>query len=114
MCFPCLLESYSGVETAGVVMSADSEGGVFHRCHPILVAFVWEFTKETIDLPLGCLQRRNLAGASAGLVMSADSERGVAFAPCGAPPAVSSLQSGLNLTTAISQKCEALPRSARI
>ena len=27
-----------------------------HRCHPILVAFVWELTKETIDLPLGCLQ----------------------------------------------------------
>ena len=28
---------------------------IFHRC-PILVAFVWELTKETIDLPLGCLQ----------------------------------------------------------
>ena len=27
-----------------------------HRCHPILVAFVWELNKETIDLPLGCLQ----------------------------------------------------------
>ena len=27
-----------------------------HRCHPILVAFVWELTEETIDLPLGCLQ----------------------------------------------------------
>ena len=27
-----------------------------NRCHPILVAFVWELTKETIDLPLGCLQ----------------------------------------------------------
>ena len=27
-----------------------------HRCHPILVAFVWELTSETIDLPLGCLQ----------------------------------------------------------
>jgi len=27
-----------------------------HRCHPILVAFVWELTKETIDFPLGCLQ----------------------------------------------------------
>jgi len=25
-------------------------------CHPILVAFVWELTKDTIDLPLGCLQ----------------------------------------------------------
>jgi len=27
-----------------------------HRCHPILVAFVWELTEETIDSPLGCLQ----------------------------------------------------------
>ena len=26
------------------------------RCHPILVAFAWELTKETIHLPLGCLQ----------------------------------------------------------
>jgi len=26
------------------------------RCHPILVAFVWELTRETIYLPLGCLQ----------------------------------------------------------
>ena len=29
---------------------------ISHRCHPILVAFVWEFTEETIHLPLGCLQ----------------------------------------------------------
>ena len=29
---------------------------IFHRCHPILVAFEWELTKETIHLPLGCLQ----------------------------------------------------------
>jgi len=28
---------------------------ISHRCHPILVAFVWELTKETIDLPLACL-----------------------------------------------------------
>ena len=26
------------------------------HCYPILVAFVWELTKETIHLPLGCLQ----------------------------------------------------------
>ena len=26
---------------------------ISHRCHPILVAFVWELTKETINLPLG-------------------------------------------------------------
>jgi len=29
---------------------------ISHRCHPILVAFVWELTEETIHLPLGCLQ----------------------------------------------------------
>ena len=29
---------------------------ISHRCHPVLVAFVWELTKETIDLPRGCLQ----------------------------------------------------------
>ena len=29
---------------------------ISHRCHPTLVAFVWESTKEIIDLPLDCLQ----------------------------------------------------------
>ena len=29
---------------------------ISHRCHPILVAYVWELTKETIYLPLGCIQ----------------------------------------------------------
>ena len=29
---------------------------ILHRCHPILVEFVWELTEETVDLPLGCLQ----------------------------------------------------------
>jgi len=29
---------------------------ISHRCHPILVAIVWELNQETIDLPLGCLQ----------------------------------------------------------
>ena len=29
---------------------------ITHRCHPILVALVWELTYETIDLPFGCLQ----------------------------------------------------------
>ena len=29
---------------------------ISHRCHPILVAFAWELTKQTINLPLGCLQ----------------------------------------------------------
>ena len=34
---------------------------ISHRCHPILVAFVWELTKETIDLPLGRLAPGRLA-----------------------------------------------------
>ena len=29
---------------------------ISHRCHLILVAFVWELTKETIHLPLVCIQ----------------------------------------------------------
>ena len=29
---------------------------ISQRCHPILVAFEWGLTKETIYLPLGCLQ----------------------------------------------------------
>ena len=29
---------------------------ISHSCHPILVVFVWKLTKETIHLPLGCLQ----------------------------------------------------------
>ena len=29
---------------------------ISHRCHPILVAFAWQVTKETINLPLECLQ----------------------------------------------------------
>ena len=31
---------------------------ISHRCHPMLVAFGWELTQETSDLPLGCLQGR--------------------------------------------------------
>ena len=29
---------------------------ISHRCHLFDVAFVWELTKETIHLPLGCFQ----------------------------------------------------------
>ena len=29
---------------------------ISHICHPILVAVVWELTKEAINFPLGCLQ----------------------------------------------------------
>jgi len=35
---------------------------IYHRCHPILVECVWELTKETIDLPLGCLQGGSTCG----------------------------------------------------
>ena len=38
------------------VHPGDNPGKISHRCHPILVAFVWELTKETIDLCLGCFQ----------------------------------------------------------
>ena len=29
---------------------------ISHRCHVFEVAFVWKLTKETMQLPLGCLQ----------------------------------------------------------
>ena len=35
---------------------------ISHRCHLFEVAFVWEMTEETIDLPLGCLQGGLAAG----------------------------------------------------
>ena len=34
----------------------ESFKSIFHRCHLCEVAFVWELAKETIDLPLGCLE----------------------------------------------------------
>jgi hypothetical protein len=37
---------------------------ISHRCHPILVAFVWELTKETINLPLGCPQGGRGSGSA--------------------------------------------------
>ena len=43
----------------GVELRANLES-ISHRCHPILVAFVWELTKETISLPLGCFQGGSL------------------------------------------------------
>ena len=44
------LNPHPGVELRGNLKS------ISHRCHLFEVAFVWEFTKETVDLPLGCLQ----------------------------------------------------------
>ena len=35
---------------------------ISHRCYLFEVAFVWELTKETIVLPLGCLQGGGCAG----------------------------------------------------
>ena len=39
----------------GVELRANLKS-ISHRCHLFEVAFVWELTKETIHLPLGCLQ----------------------------------------------------------
>jgi len=33
---------------------------ICHRCYLFEIAFVWELTKETIHLPLGCLQGGDL------------------------------------------------------
>jgi len=54
-------------DTPGAILKSIS-----HRCHPIRVAFVWNLTKETIDLPLGCLQGGaqafpDVAGAPGGV-----------------------------------------------
>ena len=43
--------SHPGVELRANLKS------ISRRCHPILLAFVWELTAETIDLPLSCLLR---------------------------------------------------------
>ena len=40
-------------------MRANSKS-ISHRCHLFEVAVVCELTKETIHLPLGCLQARHL------------------------------------------------------
>ena len=39
----------------GVELRANLKS-ISHRCHLFEVAFVWALTKETIHLPLGCLQ----------------------------------------------------------
>ena len=35
---------------------------ISHRCHPMRVAFVWDVTKETIHLPLGCSRVARVSG----------------------------------------------------
>ena len=50
---------------------------ISHRCHPILVAFVWVLTKETIHLSLGCLQ----GGSCSAFWLDAFAKTGGAPAP---------------------------------
>ena len=53
-----------GARLIKLVRPIDHPGGnpgahlksISHRCHPILVAFAWDMTQETIKLPLSCLQ----------------------------------------------------------
>ena len=47
---PCILPIHPGGNPEENLKS------ISHRCHPILVAFVGQLTKEAIELPLGCLQ----------------------------------------------------------
>ena len=47
---PCLLGSQPGGNPGAKLKS------IPYRCHPIPVVFVWGLTKETINLPLGCLK----------------------------------------------------------
>jgi len=52
------------VQRRGIPAAAHHPGGkpggnlnsISHRCYLREVAFEWELTKETIDLPMGCLQ----------------------------------------------------------
>ena len=51
-----LLKHMASVQNhLGVELGANLKS-ISHRCHLFEVAFVWELTKETIHLPLGCLQ----------------------------------------------------------
>ena len=48
----------------GVELRANLES-ISNRCHLFEIAFVWELTKETLGLPLGCLQGGFSAARSA-------------------------------------------------
>ena len=50
-----LRDSYPTSHPGGVELRANLKS-ISHRCYLFEVAFEWELTKETIDLPLGCLQ----------------------------------------------------------
>ena len=56
-----ILEIHPGVELRANLKSMSHKchlevKSISHRCYLFEVAFVWELTKETIHLPLGCLQ----------------------------------------------------------
>jgi len=48
---------------------------ISHRCYLFEVAFVWELTKETINLPLGCLQGGDVHAFCAWIAGSTDALR---------------------------------------
>jgi len=55
---------------------------ISHRCHLILVAFVWELTIETIYLPMVCIQS-GLAAQSSGVKwLPATCARGACLRAC--------------------------------
>ena len=54
------LDAHTGLGARGLSITLEGTRAnlqsISHRCHPILMAFVWEFTKATNHMPLGCLQ----------------------------------------------------------
>ena len=61
----------------GVELGANLQS-ISHRCNLFKVAFVWELTKETIRLPLGCLQ--------GGSALPGRGRQRVGLAPCQQQP----------------------------
>ena len=73
------------IDAHSTVHPGDNPGAnlksISHRCHLILVAFVWELTQETIHLRLGCLDADStVCGQDAGHAVTVASPKG------GAPP----------------------------
>ena len=63
----CLLHPGDNIRANGTARKVLGNPGsnlksIAHRCYLFEVAFVWELTKETIVLPLGCLQGGGRAG----------------------------------------------------
>jgi hypothetical protein len=52
-----------GENRPGVELRANLKS-ISHRYHLFEMAFVWGLTKDTIDLPLGCLALRAVCGAA--------------------------------------------------